>query len=165
MTNTVNFDYNNKAFTDNTVAVMKDLLASKESGSSMDDAYKAVCKYAALTREQFDSLYQQAEAKLESWENEGLLSGRNCELSEEALDMVVGGGIGSFFSAIGDALSSAAKATGDFIAKNAAVISLVAGIAMTAIGATMLITGIGSAAGAGLVTMGVCTAIVGGCSL
>jgi len=165
MTNTVNFDYNNKAFADNTVAVMKDLLASKESGNSMDDAYKTVCKYADMTREQFDSLYQQAEAKLESWKNDGLLSDKNCELNEEALDMVVGGGVDSFFNTLGDFISSAANVAKDFFSEHAGVIALVAGIALTVVGATLLFTGAGSGVGAGLFAMGICASIAGGCNL
>jgi len=154
MTNTVKFDYNNKAFADTSVSVMNDILASNESGSSMDDLYRLTCKYAEMTREQFDALYKQASAKLDSWKNNGLLSGENCELNEEDLDMVVGGSIGSFFSAIGEGLKTAACAVGNFVKENAAVIGIIIAGAAAVVGGVALLA-CGQPIGAGLVTCGV----------
>jgi len=137
-------DFNNKTMQAATVAVMNDILASDVTGSSMEDAYKTVCKYANLTKAQFEDAYKQAEEKLSSWKNNGYLNGSNCELIEDDLDMVVGGSVGSFFRSITDGVLSAVCAAGNFVKEHAVEIAIVAGCAVLfgALGA-----GIGVAAG------------------
>jgi len=153
MTNTVNFDYNNKTFQDVSVKVMNEILDSDATGSSMDDLYKTACKYRQMTREQFEVLYKQAKDKLQAWTDEGAFDKK--ELSDEDLSMVVGGSMGSFLDKLGEGISAAAKATGNFLKENAAVLGLVLGVAEVCVGVGLLVAG--NPLGAGLVTTGVVT--------
>jgi len=150
-------DYNNKNVQAATVAVMNDLLASDVCGTSMEDAYNAVCKYAKVTKEQFNELYKKASEKIAEWKDNGSLCSKNCELNEDALDMVVGGSsVGDFFSVIGEGIVAGAKATGNFVKEHSAEIAMVAGIALLA-------TGIGAGVGFGLMGGEIGAAVIGGC--
>jgi len=134
------FNVNDKNFQDVSVAVFNDIMASNPELNSMDDLYRTACKYVNLTREQFDEFYKQAEEHHEDWKKAVSMNSSSCELNEEELEDVVGGGII------------------DFVKEHAETIGVLVGCAILfgALGA-----GLGAAIG-GLMTTG---AVVGGVTM
>jgi len=134
------FNVNDKNFQDVSVAVFNDIMASNAELNSMDDLYRTACKYVSLTREQFDEFYKQAKENHEDWKKAVSMNSSKCELNEEDLEEVVGGG---FF---------------DFVKEHAETIGILVGCAILfgALGA-----GLGAAFG-GMLTAGT---VVGGVSM
>jgi len=147
MTNTINF--NNKNFQAAAVAVKNDILASGATGNTMEDAYKTVCKYVNVTKEQFNELYKQASKKIAYWKNGG------CELDDEDLDMVVGGSfVSDFLNNMAKDMVETALTVSNFVSDHASEIALVAG-------AALIFSGIGAFAGASMMACATTGAIGG----
>jgi len=82
MKNTMN--YNDKDFQKVAAAVIADLKANNVKCDTKDDLYAAMSRYVQVSKEDFDSLYQQVK-EMEASEKE------STELNEMELDSVVGG--------------------------------------------------------------------------
>jgi len=123
MTNAMKMDLNRNAYEDAVATAMNDVFAV---GKDKDAIYKVTCKYANLTRDQFDKMMDEASAKVAEMKNE--LGFETEELSVEELEAVCGG-YGGLVRAIADAIGTSAKAVGDFISDTLVPIVFYAGCA------------------------------------
>jgi len=132
MTTTMTMNVNSKAFEDAAKTAMTDVF---NAGKDKDSVYESVCKYANVTKQQFDNMLEEANDKFTQMKNEGLF--KTEELAVEELENVCGGynGLVRLFS---DVFGTSPKKVADFIEDTLVPIAVIAGCAAIVAGIVCL---------------------------